>query len=216
MREHILSKSDINRANLTMIEDSLFTLCLDGWTRVNSSAHISSLASELCPISGAKEDAAQRNPSLDLDSHVLNSCAGLNGRNRWFDKALTVTVESNSRAAIMGEHSPCDALIPSIVADYMLAEGIGKPKGIPKHLQKDVSPAPSATSSGADKDGSNPAQGEYKRLTWVADQKIVEAVQEAEKTVKEIVEDSEGLMLWYDEYGTEWIKKYGKWKGRLR
>jgi len=39
---------------------------------------------------------------------------------------------------------------------------------------------------------------------------VVEAIDAAEKTVTELVEDSEGLMLWFDEYGTEWIKKHGK------
>ena len=49
---------------------------------------------------------------------------GGSARNRWFDKGTTLVVESNTRAGMMGEHSPVDALVPSIVADYSLAEDV--------------------------------------------------------------------------------------------
>ncbi|KAH9068364.1 carnitine acetyltransferase [Lactarius deliciosus] len=53
-----------------------------------------------------------------IDSHLHNIRSSINARNRWFDKAYTLIVETNTRAGAMGEHSPCDALVPSIVADY--------------------------------------------------------------------------------------------------
>lgn len=135
---------------------------------------------------------------MDLDSHILNACAGRDGHNRWFDKCLSVSVESNTRASVNGEHSPCDALIPSIVADYMLAEGSGKPRGPPRQekIRKDASLIRAANK-------------EIKRLSWVTDRKVQEDIAQAEKSVKDSVRDSEGLVLWFDEYGGEWIRKQG-------
>ena len=146
---------------------------------------------------------AKPDPSLDLDGHILNSCAGLNGHNRWFDKSITISVESNSRATMLGEHSPCDALIPSIVADYMLAGGIGEPKATQKHKNSEKT---TKLAKGANENGGVQVQ----RLTWVGDQQVLQSVEKAEKTIQALVEDSEGLMLWYDEYGADWIKKSGE------
>lgn len=199
----------MNRKSLTAIEDSLFVLALDDWTRIHPSAHVSSLASELKPLS--PEQQPEPDPSLELDGHILNSCAGLHGHNRWFDKALSISVESNSRATVLGEHSPCDALIPSIVADYMLAEGIGKPRGPPEDFFDDDSSSSrllhASVESSSSEDG---VQSPIQRLEWVTDERIERDIEHAEQTVKAIVEDSEGLMLWYDEYGAEWIKKSGE------
>ena len=208
MREHLLSLSPNNRANLSVIEDGLFVLALEDYTRIHHGAHISSLASELIPQSqaGLQTPSAGVEPdaSLELDGHVLNSCSGLNGHNRWFDKCMTINVENNSRASVMGEHSPCDALIPSIIADYVLAEGMGRPRGPPKTLDQ------AGNDAGPDKATVESAEKDVQRLTWVTDAKVSEAIDEAEKEIQAAVEDSEGLMLWFDDYGTEWIKKVGK------
>lgn len=191
-----------------MIENGLFVLALDDWTRIHPSAHVSSLASELIPPSQAHlqtpSAGAEINASLELDGHVLNSCSGLNGHNRWFDKCMTINVESNSRASVMGEHSPCDALIPSIIADYVLAEGMGRPKG-PSMTTDDE-----GNDAGPDAATLESAERDIQRLNWVTDAKISDAIDAAETEIKALVEDSEGLMLWYDDYGTEWIKKVGK------
>lgn len=87
---------------------------------------------------------------------------------------------------MVGEHSPCDALIPSIVADYVLAEGVGPESSSMRGLEKEV-----------------------ERLEWVLDSKAKENVVKAQETVAALAADSEGKMLWYDEYGVEWIKKVG-------
>lgn len=195
-----------NRSNLNAVEDSLFVLALDDWTRARTDSHPSSLGSELLPASGGtgKQDL---DPSLDLDSHILNSCAGRNGHNRWFDKVMCVSVESNSRASVVGEHSPCDALIPGIITDYMLAEGMGKPKGPPEKTlvaqhdeQQDATSDNKITLEDLD----------IKKLTWRTDSVIMNSITQAEGIVKKVVDDSEGLMLWFDEYGADWMKRQGK------
>jgi carnitine O-acetyltransferase len=205
-REHLLSLSAGNRTNLNTIEDSLFVIALDDWARTHPSPHQSSRASELLPLPD-KRSRKEPDASADLDGHILNSCAGRNGHNRWFDKTICVSVENNSRASVVGEHSSCDALIPGIIADYMLADGMGRPKGPPEKTLV------ARHSTGKDQDSEDAitlADLEIKRLEWLTDAKIVEDIQKAEKTVEEIVNDSEGLMLWYDEYGADWMKKQGK------
>ncbi|BGP23577.1 hypothetical protein JCM10295v2_002476 [Rhodotorula toruloides] len=173
-REHLLALSPVNRASATAIEDSLFVLSLDAYT-LQSAEYVSSSPSRETP---------------DLDAHIRNaSTAGGSGKNRWWDKAVGVHVESNGRASMVGEHSPCDALIPSIVCDYALAENVD---------------AASVSRRGASK------VPEGSRLEWVVDDKTREAIGKAVKTVEEIAADSDGKMLWYDEYGAGWIKKVGK------
>jgi hypothetical protein len=48
-----------------------------------------------------------------------------NGRNRWFDKSFTLVVTENGQAGFAAEHSYCDAMVVSHMADYAfsLADG---------------------------------------------------------------------------------------------
>lgn len=201
-RSHLCLLDNKNRDNLTAIEDSLFAVSLDDWTRVHPSAHPSSIASELAGRSNTA-DAIEANRSLDLDSHILTASAGNKGHNRWFDKSLNISVESNSRASVLGEHSACDALIPSILIDYMLAEGMGKPQGLLSESEddEDVNTASNDVTCAPSK--------HIKRLSWTTDEAVHKAIDQAEQTAALIIEDSDALMLWYDEYGTDWIRKEG-------
>lgn len=175
-REHLVSLSPTNRASVSRIEDSLFVVSLDPYT-LRSAEYKTSYS-----------DATKE--STDLDAHIRNaSTAGGSGKNRWWDKAVGIHVESNGRASMVGEHSPCDALIPSIVCDYALAE--------------DLDPSTPSQRSSA---GAVPVEGPFE---WVVDDKIKQAAEKATKTVEAIAEDSEGRMLWFDEYGAGWIKNVG-------
>ncbi|CAG8659635.1 7441_t:CDS:2, partial [Acaulospora morrowiae] len=92
-RERLLSISPQNRETLTLIENALFAISLDDYAT-----------------------------GMDLDKWVCNVFYGLNCHNRWFDKAMSIVVESNGRAGMNGEHSPCDALIPSFITNYIVQE----------------------------------------------------------------------------------------------
>jgi len=59
---------------LTLIEDALFVISLDDYST-----------------------------GMDLDKFNRNMFHGLNAHNRWFDKAMSISVESNGRAAMNGE-----------------------------------------------------------------------------------------------------------------
>jgi hypothetical protein len=61
----------------------------------------------------------------DVDPPNVNAAAehslhGTNGRNRWFDKCLTLWVSPSTQAGGNGEHSPCDAIIPNQLMQYVL------------------------------------------------------------------------------------------------
>ncbi|GAA5867179.1 hypothetical protein JCM3774_002360 [Rhodotorula dairenensis] len=177
-RENLLALSPANRATATAIEDSLFVLALEPST-LKSERYVSSSPSRDTP---------------DLDAHIrVASSANGTGRNRWWDKAVQIVVENSGRSTMIGEHSPCDALIPSIVCDYALAENLD-PSGGSRRGSRSVADATSG----------------IKKLEWVVDESTREAIDHASKTVAEIASDSEGRMLWYDEYGAGWIKSVAK------
>lgn len=171
-REHLLTIDPQNRTSLTALEDGLFVIALDDYT-VKSDVYKSS-----SPIT----------QTPDLDAHIVNGSSGnRTGRNRFWDKNVTIAVENNGRSTMIGEHSPCDARIPSIVADYVLAEGV---------------------TAGESMRGKTPAEG-IEKLDWVLDDKARQNVENAVATIQELAQDSDGKMLWFDEYGVDWIKKTG-------
>lgn len=173
-RERILLTSPKNRETFDAINRSLIALSLDTYT-------LPSLPTE-DPL---------RLPSID--SQMRNAQAGINGgRNRWFDKALTVIVENNGRAAVMGEHSPVDALIPSLVIDYALDVPVDDAQ------YSAGSSAPAAEGQG------------WKREDFVIDKATQDEITACTNRNKRIVEDSDASALWWAEYGTDWIKKVAK------
>lgn len=171
-REHLLSLGEQNKSTIKAIEDCLFVVSLDAHT-LKSTSYASSSTTRDSP---------------DLEAHILNASVGAgNGRNRWWDKGISISVESNGRGGMLGEHSPVDALIPSIVCDYVLAEHTN---GAP--LAQPTSATP------------------VERLDWTLDDQARQNIAAAEKTIEALAADSEGRMLWFDEYAVDWIKAHGK------
>lgn len=70
----MLRISPQNRETLTLIENALFVVNFDDYST-----------------------------GMDLDKFVRNMFHGMNAHNRWFDKAMSISVESNGRAAMNGE-----------------------------------------------------------------------------------------------------------------
>ena len=107
-REHLLSlsPSDKNRHILDSINHSLFALSLDSHTLPPITSNSTSTSTS---PTGGKGELVKGH----IDAHVSNCASGgEKAGNRWFDKALSIFVETNGRAGMMGEHSPCDALLP--------------------------------------------------------------------------------------------------------
>jgi carnitine O-acetyltransferase len=88
----------------------------------------------------------------------------------------------------MGEHSPVDALIPSIAVEYVLAKPLEK-------VEQQVEER---------------AEGQgWKSLEWKTDEEMDGEIDQAKRRADKIVKDSDASQLWWQEYGTDWIKKHG-------
>jgi hypothetical protein len=111
-------------------------------------------------------------------------------------KVYTIIVKTNTRAGAMGEHSPCDALVPSIVADYVVTQSI-----IPESFS---SPEPPSFFSERDLDNTG-----WERLDWVTDARIKAECIAAESRAESLISDSDDSVLWFSDYGTDWIKSIG-------
>ena len=181
-REDLLMLGQQNRDNLTSIETSLFVLALD---------------SNVLGLPEGRGEPEHGCAPRFVDAVAFNTAgSGRLGHNRFFDKALTLIVEPNGQAGMMGEHSPVDALIPSFLCDYALNEPMPPPsEPFPENLdcvtKLDASPT-------------------WTKLHWTTDNTTQNALRAAEKTVMEIAAESDISTLWYDEYGAEWIKRIAR------
>lgn len=181
-REHLLTLSPKNRASLDSVQSSLFVLALD-----------SSVLST--PTEHRGTQIGCEPPTADV--HAINTSGG--GRwahNRWFDKSINLSIEPNGRAGFMGEHSPVDALIPSIIGEYLIAHPAPRPD----------TPYPEELEGVSLID----APVEWKKLEFVVDDKTKQTIVQAEEHAKEIVAGSDIGVLWYNEYGADWIKKVAR------
>ncbi|EGN98888.1 hypothetical protein SERLA73DRAFT_54801 [Serpula lacrymans var. lacrymans S7.3] len=172
--QRLVSLSSTNARTLATIQQSIMVLSLDHYTHNSDPSTPAAL-----------------NSQAEMDSHLHNIRSSQNAHNRWFDKAFTLIVERNSRAGAMGEHSPCDALVPSIVAEYAVVEGIDE-----------------AMFSRTDPTSSTPIRqsGGWERLEWVVDQKIKDECLRAENRAKLLIDNSDDSAFWFTDYGADWIK----------
>ena len=112
------------------------------------------------------------------------------------DKPLSLIVDPLTRAGATGEHSPVDALVPSIVAEYAIARGVSdKSYVLPPEVVSGDSPTP---------DG-------WKGLEWVTDDRIEQEFGGAEERAKAIITDSDDNVFHFSAYGADWIKAQGQY-----
>lgn len=181
-REHLLSVSPQNRAALRSAETSLFVVSIDS-----------------CVLGVPTNTAPTRAGVAPAWSEAMadnSSGAGRWGHNRFFDKSLSVIVEPNGRTSIMGEHSPVDALIPSIMGDFAVSQpmpAVGTP--FPESLDG-VSPLEAAP--------------KWAKLPVDTDSRVDAAIATAEERAKKIAANTDFRILWFDEYGADWIKKVAR------
>nr|GAT46572.1 predicted protein [Mycena chlorophos] len=165
--QHLLSISSQNQRTHRIIHQSLLGLSLDSSTPSSDE----SLASHVRAIRG-------------INSNVAN---------RIFDKPVTLIVDPSTRAGASGEHSPCDALVPSIVGEWALVEGID-----PASFDS-IEPPSFSSSSAATTDG-------WERLDWDVDDKITAQCTDALARAKTIIDNSDTNVYWFEDFGTDWIK----------
>lgn len=132
--------------------------------------------------------------SLDSHLHTIRATP-LNLHNRFYDKAYTLIVDPSTRAGASGEHSFCDALVPSIVAEYSIVQGVE----IEEFGEKNANHP----------QGVDTSEPMWERLDWVGDEFIKRESVAAHQRAVKILEDSDDSVLWFDDYGTDWIKAIG-------
>ncbi|KAK3825295.1 MAG: acyltransferase ChoActase/COT/CPT [Benniella sp.] len=163
-REHLLVLDPKNRESLQVIEDALFCVTLDS----------------------AKE-ATKADRKTDYAEWAKFGMHGHGGHNRWCDKSMNLIFERDGKFICHGEHSPCDALIPSLVMDVIIRK--------PTELN-----APS----------SNAAIEAPKHLAFVTDAKAQEHIKAASATIEALSKNSDCGIIYFDEYGADYIKKVVK------
>ena len=143
----------------------------------------------LSPLGSQPSSDDLKRQNLDSHLHTIRSNS-LNFANRFFDKPFTLIVDPSTRAGATGEHSPCDALVPSIVAEYGIVEGVDL----------------AAFENGS----SVEAPGGWERLAWVTDDRIQKEGVAAQARALSIIDNSDDSVLWFEGYGTDWIKGVGE------
>ena len=98
----------------------------------------------------------------------------------------------------MGEHSSCDALVPSIIAEYSIVEDC--PSDAFSPLQELVRTV---------KGGKGPSIGGWERLNLIVDNHLREECTKAEARAIENIQDSDDRVLWFTSFGADWIKSVG-------
>ncbi|KAI7860304.1 acyltransferase ChoActase/COT/CPT [Circinella umbellata] len=156
VREQLESNAT-NKNTLNDIDSSLFVISLDDYSA-----------------------------SSDIDQAHRNVFHGKEGRNRWFDKALSFIVENNGRAGVNGEHAPADAIIPftmfsEIITSEQNAQDIAKP-----NLS---APAPPTW------------------LGWDITPAIEDSLKTAQSNAAKLINDIDSVLLHYHGYGSQFMKK---------
>ena len=171
--EYLKNLSNTNTHTLSAISQSLLALSLDHYTHT--------LPPD-CPPNPHEPQS--------LTSHLHQIRSPPNAHNRFYDKPLTLIVDSSGRAGAMGEHSPCDALVPSIVCEYGVVEGVDSDSFL--------------SSSDGDAIG-------WERLDWTVDSYIEKEIRRVERETEELVGNSDDEELWFTDYGAHWIKNVGRY-----
>ncbi|KAJ7903470.1 acyltransferase ChoActase/COT/CPT [Mycena olivaceomarginata] len=168
--QHLLDLSPKNQRTHQIICQSLLGLSLDGPSPTFSLTGQEALTSDLLAIRSTHSNVA----------------------NRIFDKPCTIIVDPSTRAGSSGEHSPCDALVPSMVADFTLADGVD-----PKSFAASE-PEPFASAV--------PDQAGWERLDWDVDATIEAECTQALARAKAIIDNSDANIFWFQDYGSDWVK----------
>jgi hypothetical protein len=97
----------------------------------------------------------------------------------------------------MGEHTPVDALIPSIIGEYAVVESI-RPSAFDQPVPSAFYPSPSIILP--------TTAYNWQALDFVTDQYVVAECDAARSEIGALIEDSDDSVLYFDEHGTDWIK----------
>lgn len=207
----LLSISPQNKHTFEAIHQSLFIVCLDYW-----------------PAPSVPADQRDENLRLtfDIDQHTPNSSLSQSSRslsavpsdllshqyairsspsalNRFFDKPLSLIVEPSTRAGAIGEHSPVDALIPSVVCEWAVAGANGV------NICGGLASIPFENVHQEDKlEGLEVGSGSrWTRLNFVSSPSIQIAIENAKQHARSLISNSDHEVSYFEEWGGEEMQR---------
>ena len=210
----LLSISPKNKHSFEAIHQSLFVVSLDHWPAPSVPADqrdeglhltldINQHASDL-PLSQSSRSLSTV-PS-DLLSHQYAIRSSPSALNRFFDKPLSLVVEPSTRAGAMGEHSPVDALVPSVVCEWAVAgaNGVSINGGLANVPFGNIH-------QGGKLEGLEAGSGSrWTRLNFVSSPPIQVAIDNAKQHARTLVSNSDHQVSYFEEWGGEEMKRVCK------
>ncbi|KAF8525799.1 acyltransferase ChoActase/COT/CPT [Hysterangium stoloniferum] len=178
-RQHLLDLSPLNNQSFNLIQNAILVLSLDDYTH---------------SLDASNKPSAIKD--IEADAHVQNCSSGMNGRNRWFDKCVSLFVETSARAGAMGEHSPADGLVVGAILHHALLEHIQAQQFA---FNKNVDPSKTPIESTG-----------VQRVHWVVDAMVEQWCTEAEEHARNISNDSDASILYFHDYGSSWVRNTAK------
>lgn len=176
----LLLLSAENKASHEALLNSVMALSLDGFP-------------SSYPSSTWSREELKHYHTHDQPLHMIRGTLD-NFANRFYDKPFTIVVDALTHAGATGEHSPCDAPVPSIVTEYGIVQSIKE----------------EAFQSSEDESSTVPDDEDcFTRIDWVADDQLWSECEAAKQRAISIIMDSDDSVLWFDQYGTDWIKGVG-------
>ncbi|RKO96857.1 CoA-dependent acyltransferase, partial [Caulochytrium protostelioides] len=111
--QEIIDASPAHADNMHAIQHALFAICLDA-----------------------------NSQTLLQNYFATNTFHGPHGYNRWFDLGLSLVASTDGHVGINGEHSPCDALVPVLMVEQVMAAQPETDKDVVEQLPASAFPSP--------------------------------------------------------------------------
>ncbi|KAF9243394.1 acyltransferase ChoActase/COT/CPT [Melanogaster broomeanus] len=213
--DNLVSLSPRNAHSFEAIHQSLLVLSLDHWSApsVPADGH-----AEKLPLTfeldwcTSTPTPVHRSPSssppmpCDLLSHQSAVRSSPSAVNRFFDKPLSLIVERTTRAGAMGEHSPVDALVPSVACEWAVAKASGASvrgglAGVP--FERD----PDEEGKGGLADVEAGIGARWSRLDIITSPSIQDAVENAKQRADALIANSDHEVFYFEEWGGEEVKR---------
>lgn len=204
----LLSISPINEHSFAAIHQSLFVVSLDHWPAPSVPADqrdgnlhltfdIEQLAAD-SPLSQPPRSLSTMHSDLLSHQHAIRCSPS--ALNRFFDKPLSLIVEPSTRAGAMGEHSPVDALVPSVVCEWAVAGANGASicgglANVPFENEGKLEGLEAGSGS------------RWTRLDFVSSPSIWTAIEKAKQHARTLVSNSDHQVSYFAEWGGEEMKR---------
>nr|XP_014274778.2 choline O-acetyltransferase [Halyomorpha halys] len=165
-----------NRTNLELIENSLGLICLDHHP----------LGEEFCRKgnrSASGMTAGTRDESSMAHQMIHGGGSRLNTPNRWFDKTIQIIIGTDGVNGLCYEHSASEAVALINVLELIIE-----------------------TCNSISANEVVPCVTALQELTWIAPNQLTRAINEAARSIDNLIEDFDYYVYHFDGYGKRFIK----------